>query len=319
VLSTGFRPQRRLSVLFLSPAAGGDPHGRSVPPPKEIRAMDRRRFVPSHESLEGRQLQAVNITSIFGTQITSNLNLPITYEQKALRIKHLPFYLTKISEGTRFLPKAEITQIQNSLFEMLDTINRPPSSVINNYNYQLRHVVSKQSLSTSDINLLNRGFGAVLKSAKTPETAINGLKSALYTLTSQVDTASVLPVTLATNDYSLTLQTALGIGRPMPPPIIPRIKKNNGLMAGVNHMKTPLVRPRLVGTYHFHTFIRVVTPDGEIVGAERVKKNNNYTVQITVPQSLGIHEFRIQAVDDVGNVSKLSRPFKIKIVPKRHH
>ena len=53
--------------------------------------------------------------------------------------------------------------------------------------------------------------------------------------------------------------------------------------------------------------------------AERVKKNNNYTVQIVVPQSIGVHEFRIQAVDDVGNVSKLSRPFLIKIVPKKHH
>jgi hypothetical protein len=314
-----FWPQRRLSVLVLSPAAGSHPHGRSVPPPKEIRAMDRRRFVPSHEALEVRQLQAVNITQIFGSQVTSNLNLPITFEQKSLRIEHLPFYLGKISEGTRFLPKAEIQQIQNSLFEMLDKIDRPPSAAINNYNYQLRHVISNQSLSPTNVHVLNHSFGAVLASAKTPQNAINGLQSALFTLTSQIDTASVLPVTLATNDYSLTLQTALGIGRPMPPPQVPRIKKNNGIQAGVNHMKTPLPRPRLVGTYHFHTFVRVVTPGGEIVGAERVKKNNNYTVQITVPQSLGIHEFRIQAVDDVGNVSKLSRPFKIKIVPKRHH
>ena len=105
----------------------------------------------------------------------------------------------------------------------------------------------------------------------------------------------------------------------MPPPIVPKIKKTNGIQANVNHMKTPLARPRLVGTYHFHTFIRVVTPGGEIVGAERVKKNNDYTVQITVPQSVGIHEFRIQAVDDVGNVGKLSRPFFIKVVPKRQH
>jgi hypothetical protein len=74
-----------------------------------------------------------------------------------------------------------------------------------------------------------------------------------------------------------------------------------------------------VGTYHFHTFIRVVTPSGEIVGAERVKKNNQYTVQIVVPQSIGVHEFRIQAVDDVGNVSKLSRPFFIRVVPRKHH
>jgi hypothetical protein len=301
------------------PPRATESHGLSVSPHKEIRAMDRRRFVPSHEDLEGRALQTTNLTSIFGAQITSNLNIPITYQQKALRILRLPYYLDKISEGNRFLPKAEISQIQNSLFAMLDKIEKPPSEAINNYNYQLRHVISHQSLSTSDIKRLDYSFGAVLKSAKTPVDAINGLKSALFTLVSQVDTASVLPVTLATNDYSLTLQTALGIGRPMPPPIVPRIKKNNGIQAGVNHMKTPLMRPRVVGTYHFHTFIRVVTPDGEVVGASRVKKNNNYTVQIVVPQSIGIHEFRLQAVDDVGNLSKLSRPFKIKVVPKRHH
>ncbi len=281
--------------------------------------MDRRRFRPSHESLEDRALQTFNLTNIFGAQINSNLNIPITYEQKALRIERLPYYLGKINESPRFLPKAEIQQIQNSLYAMLDSISKPPSEAINNYNYQLRHVVSHQSLSASDIKRLNYSFGAVLHSAKTPQDSINGLQSALFTLTSQVDTASIMPVNLATNDYSLTLQTALGIGRPMPPPIVPRIKKNNGLMAGVNHMKTPLARPRVVGTYHFHTFIRVVTPDGEVVGAERVKKDNDYTVQIVVPQTVGVHEFRIQAVDDVGHLSKLSRPFFIKVVPKKHH
>jgi hypothetical protein len=281
--------------------------------------MDRRRFIPSKEGLEVRALQASSLASLFGNQVTSNLNIPITYEQKALRIEHLPFYLNEVVPHGRFLPAAQIKQIQNSLFAMLDQIHRPPSQGLDDYNYVLRHIVSHQSLSTEDIHRLNNSFGGVLNSARTPPASVSGLQSALFTLTSQVDTASVLPVTLATNDYSLTLQTALGIGRPMPPPIVPKIKRNNGIQANVNHIKTPLLRPRLVGTYHFHTFIRVVTPDGAIVGAARVKKDNNYTVQIVVPQTIGVHEFRIQAVDDVGNVGKLSRPFKIKIVPRKHH
>jgi hypothetical protein len=290
-----------------------------VPLHKEIRAMDRRRFVPSHESLEGRALQATNLTSVFGSQITSNLNLPITFEQKSLRIQRLPYYLGQITHVGRFLPKAEITQIQNALYGMLDTIQKPPSQALNNYNYQLRHVVSHQSLSPSDIKRLNYSFGAVLKSAKTPTASITAMQSALFTLVSQVDTASILPVTLGTNDYSLTLQTALGIGRPMPPPTLPKIKKNEGIQAGLQHIKTPLARPHLVGTYHFHTYIEVVTPAGVVVGAARVKKNNNYTVQITVPQSVGDHKFRIQAVDTVGHISKLSKPFVIRVVPRRHH
>ena len=220
----------------------------------------------------------------------------------------------------RFLPKAEIKQIQNSLYAMLDTIDKPPSEAINNYNYQLRHVVSKQSLSTADINRLNYSFGAVLKAAKTPDGLDQRACSRPCSSWSPRSTPpACCPSPWRTNDYSLTLQTALGIGRPMPPPIVPKIKKNQGIQAGVNHIKTPLARPHLVGTYHFHTFIRVVTPAGDVVGAARVKKNNNYTVQIVVPQSIGVHEFRIQAVDDVGNVSKLSRPFLIKVVPRKHH
>ena len=145
------------------------------------------------------------------------------------------------------------------------------------------------------------------------------MQSALYQLTSQVDTASVLPVTLGTNDYTLVLQTALAIGRPMPPPTLPKIKKNQGIQANADHIKTPLARPTLVGTYHFHTVIQVVTPDGIVVGSDNVRKNNNYKVQITTPQSIGVHEFRLQAVDDVGHVSRLSKPFLIKVVPRRHH
>jgi hypothetical protein len=311
---------RRFRSFRSAPAACNQSLGFSVPLHKEIRAMDRRRFVPSHDGLETRELQATNLTSLFGSQINSNLNLPITYEQKSLRIKRLPFFLGQITpSNTRFLPQAETTQIQNALYGMLDTIHRPPSKALDNYNYEIRHVVSKQSLSAADIQRLNFSFGAVLAAAKTPESSITQMQTALFNLVSKVDTASILPVTLATNDYSLTLQTALGIGRPMPPPIVPKIEKTQGIQAGVNHIKTPLVRPHLVGTYHFHTVIEVVTPAGVVVGAARVKKNNNYTVQITVPQSVGDHEFRIRAVDTVGHLSKLSRPFVIRVVPRKHH
>ena len=43
--------------------------------------MDRRRFVPSAEGLEVRTLMATNLNSLFGLQVNSNLNIPITYQQ----------------------------------------------------------------------------------------------------------------------------------------------------------------------------------------------------------------------------------------------
>jgi len=279
--------------------------------------MDRRRFVPSPEGLESRTLQT-SVTNLFGLQVSANLNVPITWQQKSLRIQHLPYYLDKIVPSGRFLPAAEMQQIQNSLFNMVDAIHRPPPQALNNYNYELRKVVPKQSLNTADIHRLNYSFGAVLHSAKTPSGSIGGMQTALYTLTSQVDTASVQPVTLATNDYTLVLQTALAIGRPMPAPVLPKIKKNQGIEANAQHIKTPLERPTLVGTYHFHTAIQVVTPSGVVVGTNFVKKNNNYKVQITTPQSVGVHEFQLRAYDSVGHISRYSKPFLIKVVPRKH-
>jgi hypothetical protein len=285
---------------------------------KKIRAMDRRRFVPSTEGLEGRALMATtNLNTLFGLQVNTNLNVPISLQQKELRIEHLPFFLGQIRPG-RFLPKTEIQEIQSNLFSMIDSLNKPPPNALDNYNYQLRKVVSKQSLSASDIQLLNHGVSAVLRSAHAPEALNTGLSNALFALTSQVDTASVQPVVLGTNDNTLVLETALAIGRPMPPPQLPKIKKNNGIQADSQHIKTPLERPILVGTYHFHTIIQVVTPDGVVVGEANCKRNNNFSVQITTPQSVGVHTFHLQAEDDAGHISRLGARFLIKVVPKKH-
>jgi hypothetical protein len=283
---------------------------------KKIRAMDRRRYVPSTEGLEGRELMA-GVNTLFGTQVTTNLNVPITLQQKELRIEHLPDYLEQIRPG-RFLPKTEIKDIQSALFNMIDGIDKPRVDALNNFNFQLRQVVSKQSLTAGDIALLNHGVTAVLNSAHAPQASINGISNGLLALTSQVDTASVLPVVLGTNDNTLVLETALAVGRPMPPPQLPRIKKNNGIQANVNHMKTPLARPTLVGTYHFHTVVQVVNSEGVVVGQFNCRRNGDFAVQITTPQSVGIHEFRLQAEDDAGHVSRISKPFLINVVPKNH-
>ncbi len=159
----------------------------------------------------------------------------------------------------------------------------------------------------------------MLNAATASPSVVDGLKSSLNQLVTQVDTASPQPVYLASNDYSLVLQTALSIGRPMPSPILPKIAKNQGVQAGASHIRTPLKHPELVGTYHFHTHIQIITPGGEVVGTTNVRPNNRYKVLIDTPLSPGIYQFRIRAYDDGGNYSRESRPFEIKVVPRKHH
>jgi hypothetical protein len=290
-------------------------------PVKEIRPMDRRRFVPSSENLETRALQAVALNAFnpFGVQLTANLNIPISYQQKALRIERLPYYLEKIRPG-RYIPTPEIQQIKDALFTMMDAINRPPPAALNHYNYELRPVVAKQSLPASDIHRLDYAFGKVLQSAHTPYASIQLMSAALFQMVSQVDTASPQPAYLGTNDYTLVLQTALAVGRPMPSPPLPKMGRNQGIQADAQHLKTPLHHPTLVGTYHFHTYIQIVSPNGNVVyGTTNVHRNNNYRLTVTTPLSVGVHAFRLRAVDDVGHLSRLSRLFLIKVVPFRRH
>ena len=54
-------------------------------------------------------------------------------------------------------------------------------------------------------------------------------------------------------------------------------------------------------------------------GRNNCRRNNNFEVQITTPQSVGVHEFQLQAEDDAGHISRLGKPFLIKVVPRRHH
>ena len=283
--------------------------------------MDRRRFAPATEGLEKRELLTTNtpnITNIFGFQVSPTLNIPITFEQKELRVEHLPYYLEKIRPG-RFIPRAEAKQLQADLFQLISKLHKPATAALNYYNQQLRQVVPHVSLTATDAAVLNNIFGTVLHAATASPAVVDSLKSTLNNWVTQVDTASPQPVYLASNDYSLVLQTALQIGRPMPAPILPKIAKNQGVQANSNHIKTPLKHPALVGTYHFHTHIQIITPSGEVMGVTNVRKNNNYKVLVTPPLSPGVYQFRIRAYDDGGNLSRVSRLFEIKVVPRRHH
>lgn len=283
--------------------------------------MDRRRFVPTSEGLETRALLSTstattpNLANIFGFQVTANLNIPITYQQKVLRVEHLPFYIEKIRPG-RFLPPAEIKAIQANLYQVISKLHKPATAALDQYNHGLRPIVNKVSITPGDIKALNHNFGSVLTAASVSPSVISNLQSAISRLASQVDTNSPTPAYLATNDYSLILQTALAIGRPMPSPILPKIAKNQGVQANNNHIKTPLRHPALVGTYHFHTHIQVITPAGVVVGQTSVRPNNNYKVVINTPLSPGVYQFRIRAYDDAGNLSRESRLFAIKVVPR---
>ncbi len=182
------------------------------------RLRHRRRFLPSSEGLEGRMLLATTGSGFnFLGNTTTTQPLPITFQQKELRIQKMPINLRALGPN-RILPPITINQIQLGLNEIMSQITPPPPQGLTDYNMALRNIVFASSLSSANAQRLNHLFSSVLISANTPNPGLTNIVTSVNQLVSQVDTASINPTFLATNDNAYILQLALVIGQQMPAP-----------------------------------------------------------------------------------------------------
>jgi hypothetical protein len=245
--------------------------------------------------------------------------LPITFQQKELRIEKIPENLRAL-QPNRALPQDIVHQIQLGMNEVLGFMSLPPSPGLTNYNIALRKIVFNSSLSAKNAQLLNNGFTGVLKSAHTPEPGLSTLSNSVNQLVTQVDTASVNPVFLATNDTSYLLQLATVIGQQLPAPRVPTIAKGSGAQVVRGAYITPLPHPYFNGSYEYGTTMQMINPSANnlVVGQAPVARNGQYQLRVATPLTVGLYRFRMRAVDEVGHQSHLSRQFIVKVVPPRH-
>ena len=214
--------------------------------------MDRRRFVPSAEGLEGRALLASSIFSFSKPNQNPTDSVPMTFALKEHRIERLPVYMEQIRSG-RFLPPATIKKLQADLLAVATETHAPgaPASngyqVLNGFNSGLRQVNSHTSLSVEDAAVLKNSFENVLTDAGATPEAIANLKDDMNALTKN-DVNSPQPVFLATNDYTIVLQTILGVGRPIRRPDSAQLAAGNGKRVGRNFGVAPRTSPRSSAT-----------------------------------------------------------------------
>lgn len=286
--------------------------------------MDRRRYVPSPEGLEVRTMlsssTAGNALAFLGGTSTTSQPLPITFQQKAQRIAKIPENLRALSPN-RYLPKDVVEQIQLGMFQIMGRMTPPPSTALTNYNLAMRRIVFNSSLSAENAQLLNNGFRGVLRSGNAPEEGLKTLTTAVNTLTTQIDTASVNPTFLATNDAAYLLQLATVLGQPMPPPRVPTISKGSGAQVSPGVSVTPLAHPYFAGTYEYGTTMQMVDPaaGNAVVGQAPVSKNGQYQIRVSTPLNVGqTYKFRMLAVDEAQHFSQASRQFVVKVVPPRN-
>lgn len=275
----------------------------------------RRRYIPASEDLEGRKLLSATSSSFFGAASGNSTDQAITFQQKERRIERLPHYMRSL-QPRRFLPEDATSEIQAGLTQMMGELHRPPPAVLNTFNETLRKIVPNVSLSAGDARKLNKAFVMVLQAAKAPDAAVDQLGSAVNRLVTQIDTASIQPVFLATNDTTLVLQTALAIGKPLPPPGVPRIAANHGIQVNRTHVKTTEPRPAFTGVYQRGVSIQLVNLQGEVLGQATTNNAGQYRVRIAEPLSVGTYTLFARAQDQ-GHVGRLSHSFDVKILAPR--
>ncbi len=293
--------------------------------------MDRRsrRFIPSSEGLEGRQLLSVATQILNGqnaSSVTGNpyVNAPAgvqldgtapaqqTIEAKRHRIENLPFFIGQLNVDG-FVPQPTTENIQNDLNSLVAELHEGNSSLVSSFNLDLRKAQSYENITPESAAALNRDFGAVLVSAGAPASTVANLQVQLKQLI-DYDSTQVGSTIAATNDESMILQLAQIIGRPLVYPAVPSLlgSDHNGEVdkIAITHNHTPA----LTGNYAVGVDIQIVNyANTEVLGQAAVSSNGVYTVRFNEPLPDGKYTVRTR-VEDSGYLSDPSPKFTFEVV-----
>jgi hypothetical protein len=296
--------------------------------------MDRRRYIPSPEGLEGRALlstvaatgrpsaataAATQAQTATIRQLASSA-LPESYDQKLQRIENLPYFLAQLQPG-RFLPTDTIQSIQESLIEITAKLHAPPSSTLEAFNLEIRDTIAEASLSAQNARGLNHDFGQVLTGAGASPAQVAKFTADMNQLAT-VDSQSPNPTYLASNDYAVILQTALAVGRPIQTPRAPRLSPTDGQPSSNGGGITTNPLPILVGSYEAgasddsSTRIEILDSGSQVLGSGVVGSDGRYSATLTKPLAEGRHTLFARAVDVVGNESNLSPGYTLRVVAR---
>ncbi|WP_422930418.1 hypothetical protein [Singulisphaera sp. PoT] len=295
--------------------------------------MDRRRFVPKPEGLEGRSL----LSTIFNNSSNASNNpatdVPVTFDQKMTRIAHLPYYLENLQPG-RYMSADLMKNLQADLTEVAGTLHRPNPQTLENFNDLMRTIMPHTTLRQSDTVALNKAFTSILTTTGATPDQVNSISQDMVQL-AQIDSQSRQPVYLATNDYAIVIQTILGIGHPIQRPNQPSIALSSGSRADQNLGISKYHRPTLVGSYGVGNTvgvysgdlsggfnsngvtIEIINSNGEVIGQSQVDSaNGDYRVTVNTPLPNGVYKFWARAVDSAGHESNLSPPYAIRVASR---
>lgn len=288
--------------------------------------MDRRRFVPSSEGLEVRNLlstvaapavqtattvAAPNAAASRAAQVDGTSATAETIQTKLKHIENLPFFLGRLTKDNQ-LPDPAVKEIQGGLYSIVAQLHPSKSSLVQKFNLDLRRTLTNQNIRPTDAQTLNNDFDAVLEAAGAPAASRAALRNGMNQL-AQFDSSQRNSAIVVANHYATVLQVALGSGRPLLKPNAPRLVTAERATSGkMDITKNP--QPTFVGNYAAGAQIEIVAENGEVLGIGQVDNSNNYRVQINRQLPDGKYTVSARATDESHTYfSPLSKPYTFTI------
>ncbi len=267
--------------------------------------MNRRRFVPSAEDLEARQLMASSFLNGYNNGASTSVPLA-TISQKMTRIERLPYFLRSLDMNAP-LPHGPVEEIQADLNLLKGNLHGASVNGLNAFNAKMRGVLSEASVSPSEAASLNDLFGKVVVSAGASTEITQSLQKSMNELVQSNVVTTQNPSFVVANDYAIVLQTILGIGRPLRAPAAPKLAANEIAHHGGNYATLARL-PQFVGQYdkgESMTIELIDSKSGAVLGTAPVSSSGTYTVQPTSPLEPGRYTLHVVAVDSFEGATSL--------------
>jgi hypothetical protein len=265
------------------------------------------------EDLEGRRLlsggAAAPVIAARVTAAVANSTVP----QRNQRIERLPVHLSGFDPG-RALP-AEVTgAIQAELYALVGTMTKAKSKGLQAFNEQLRGVLKSTTISPAQAGQMSGTFGRILASAGADPARAEGLQAAMNELVRVNASTSNRSAFLTANDYSLVLQVALAVGRPLQAPKAPKLAAADDTPPRGDRA-TRVAQPTLVGSYNQQATMQITDLSGATVfGSARTAPNGAYSVRFSEALAPGTYQFRMRALGLQGGQSRPGKAFTLTIL-----
>jgi hypothetical protein len=169
-------------------------------------------------------------------------------------------------------------------------------------------------VSVAQANEMSSLFGKILTKAGADPFTAEGLQGSMNQLVRVNASNARNSGFLTANDYSLVLQVALAVGRPLPAPRLPRLAPGDDSPPR-GDWRTKETQPTLLGTYSRQSTMQIVSESGDTVfGSAATAADGSYAVRFTNALAPGSYVFRMRALALQGGISRLGKAFRLTIL-----